>query len=127
MHRWAIIPLFITVSAITVLAQNAPNEGELDTVVDPRLSSLENVLKPLSVATEELRSLETERKQVASEDARVELQKRIDAERARVREYRENFRDVLGGAEAAEYEGVTREPKTLQQQFSDLLQPLFSV
>lgn len=127
MHRWVLVPLYIAFSAALAIAQTTPKSADLDPSVDPRLSSLENVLKPLSGASEELLTLEAELKQAASDEARIEIQKRIDEERARVREYRENFRDVLGGAEAAEYEGVSKEPRTLQQQFSDLLQPLFSV
>ncbi len=116
----------MVVGAALVAAQTAAVEDLSQAEVDPRLSSLRNVLKPLSVATEDLQELEAELNQAATDEARSKIQNRIDAERERVREYRDNFRDALGGAEAAEYEVAEQPNRTLQQQFSDLLRPLFS-
>ncbi len=101
-------------------AENAPPPS----ATELSLSSLKNVIVPLAGANEELDKLRAELKQAATEEAKLGIQVRIDAERERVRQLRGNFRDILGGAEAAEYEGVDSIETTLQTQIGELLQPM---
>ncbi len=42
----------------------------------------------------------------------------------RIRKLRDNFRDILGGAEAAEYEGSSPSNVNLQEQIGELIQPI---
>jgi hypothetical protein len=88
------------------------------------ITPLQNVVRPLAGATEELAKLRAELRQAATEEAKQDIQARIDAERERIRQLRGNFRDILGGAEAAEFEGAAATDTNLQQQISDLIQPM---
>ena len=127
MLRIAAIPLFMLICTSLLVGQASVKEPVVDTTVDPRLSSLKSVMKPLGRASNELDELQNELKEAATAEAKQQIQERIDSERERVRNLRSNFRDVIGGAEAAEYEGADTIQRSLQQQFSDLLQPLFGV
>lgn len=93
-------------------------------LVERNLASLKAVIEPLKGAMGELEKLRRELSQAATPEAKQEIQVRIDSERERVRQLRENFQDILGGSEAVEYEGVVTPDTTLQSQISELLQPI---
>jgi hypothetical protein len=59
-----------------------------------------------------------------SSERRQELADRIEGERERVEQFRSHFRDIVGGAEASAFEEIDEEKVTMQEQFSDLLDPL---
>lgn len=89
------------------------------------ITSLKGVSEPLAGALAELEKLRAELEQAASDDAKRGLQMRIDSESERIRQLRGNFRDILGGAEAAEYEGASVAADVdLKQQISELIQPI---
>lgn len=92
--------------------------------VERNLASLKEIITPLNGTAADLDKLGRELKQAATEEAKQAIQIRIDAERERVRQLRENFQDIVGGAEAAEYVQVVSIDTTLQEQVSDLLQPI---
>lgn len=123
--RW-ILFLTLLMSVFPRLSAADPVPGSPGSAVaaDRSLSSLKNVIVPLTGASEELEKLRAELKQAASEEAKHDIQVRIDAERERVRQLRGNFRDILGGAEAAEYEGADATDTSLQSQISELIQPM---
>ena len=91
-----------------------------------KLSSLKTIAEPLSASLAEIASLQNELEIAPTEDAKQEIQNRIDAERERLKGLRQSFRDIVGGSEAAEYQDVTPESETLQDQVSDLVQPVLS-
>lgn len=107
------------------LPENADPQSR-DAATERNLASLKTIAEPLNSSLSELEILKAEAKQADTEDARKEIQKRIDAERERIEELRENFRSVVGGSEAAEYDEITTERATLQEQISELVQPVLS-
>jgi small-conductance mechanosensitive channel len=109
-----------------MLAAHAQTPAADALPVERNLAALKAVADPLSEAIAEVAALSAELKTADSEERRQELTARLEAERERVRQLRGNFRDIVGGSEAAEYEGqvVEEEGAGLQEQMSDLLQPL---
>lgn len=88
------------------------------------LVSLKTIAEPLEAALAEVQRLQAEQEVAATEDARQELQKRIDAERARIDQLRENIRDIVGGSEAADYADAAEAGTSIQEQISELIQPV---
>ncbi len=91
-----------------------------------KLESLQIIAKPLSTALSEAEKLRAELKTAGSEDAKKGIQSRIDAENQRIAELRENFRSILGGSEAAEYEDTSEKSQGISEQISELIQPVLS-
>ncbi len=121
--RWFFLTvIFILLPHGILSAQTPPVETE----PERSLNSLKTIAVPLDAAVAELQKLGNELDQAASQDAKQEIQKRIDAERERIRQLRENFRSILGGSEAAEYDGASPEGATIQDQISELIQPVLS-
>ncbi len=90
------------------------------------LSSLQTIAEPLSASLADLANLRDALEQAATEDAKEEIQIRIDSERERISQLRENFRSILGGSEAAEYEESNIESASIQDQITELVQPVLS-
>ncbi len=107
----------LSVGSLTAEEQEAP-------AAERSVESLKTIAEPLSTALSELKKLQGELNDAGSEDAKAETQIRIDTERERVRTLRDNFRDILGGSEAAEYEGEAPEGAGIQEQISELVQPV---
>lgn len=91
---------------------------------DRSIVSLKAVVEPLSNSLEEIKRLRKELAKAPTEEAKLEIQRRIDAERNRVTQFRGNISDIVGGAEAAGYEESPPEDTGLQKQISELLQPM---
>ena len=96
--------------------------------VERNLAALKAVADPLSEAIAEQNALSKELKSATSDERKQELTARIEAEKERVKQLRGNFRDIVGGSEAAEYESKADDEKSLglQEQVSEVLQPLVS-
>ncbi len=125
--RWFSFLAYALFSAGLLKAQDAPTEHPPKPQAEERsLESLKTIAKPLSTALTELQKLQAELKQAGTEDAKGEIQSRIDAERERVRNLRGNFRDIVGGSEAAEYDGEPTEGAGIQEQIGELVQPVLS-
>lgn len=89
------------------------------------LVALKGVAEPLAVALADLSRLRAELDQAATDEARRGIQMRIDSENERIRQLRRNFRDILGGAEAAEYDGAAVATEVdLREQIGELIQPI---
>jgi uncharacterized protein YPO0396 len=113
--------LLLCAQAGSLLAQEPAVAGDGNTRT---VASLQSVVEPLGAAINELEKLRKESEQAASAEAKQDIQGRIDAERERVRKLRDNFRDILGGAQAAEYEGSSPSNVNLQEQIGELIQPI---
>lgn len=125
--RWILISALALLPFGTVAAQVSEVESAPKPPATGRsLSSLKTIAEPLSSALSELVKLQDNLKQAATEDAKQEIQDRIDAERERIKQLRENFRDIVGGSEAAEYDGEPAEGSSIQEQISELVQPVLS-
>lgn len=126
--RWLLIPTFILFLLPPAFAQDTPpSPPPPDTTPTARkLDSLQTIADPLAASLENLEKLKSDLAQSATEEAGEEIQARIDEERERIRKLRENFREILGGSEAAEYEEVAIESAGIQEQISELVQPILS-
>lgn len=107
--------------AVEVPAQDVPAGGPTP---DRSLPTLKAVAEPLSTAITELDRLAAELKIATSEERIQELTARIESERERVSQFRNRFRDIVGGAEAHAFEVIEVEKVPLQEQFGELLEPL---
>ncbi len=117
-----IIWLFLLIcGGATVLAAEEP---VIPKSASPRLAPLLAIIEPLENASAELGKLRKGLKTAANDESKQELESRIEAERERIQQLRENFREILGGGEAAEYSGVEAGDISLQSQISELVQPL---
>ncbi len=123
--RWMLLTMILLGAAGHIAAaDSAVVNGNGASALDRSLASLKSVIEPLSGANDELEKLRRELKQAATEEAKQAIQIRIDAERERVRQLRGNFRDILGGVEAADYEGGESAETGMQNQISELIQPV---
>jgi hypothetical protein len=116
--------IFSCIAGNLLAAESPAENGHEAPPLERSLSSLMSVIEPLAGANEELAKLRSELEQAASDDAKQQIQVRIDAERELVRKLRGNFRDIIGGAEAADYESTEETVSGLQDQIRELLQPV---
>ncbi len=93
-------------------------------MVERNLEALNGVADPLAAANREMGRLIAEMNAAATDAAKADLAVMIQVQRERVEKFRGNFLDIVGGAEAAGYDEVKQAERTLQDQFSDLLDPL---
>ena len=127
--RWFPLLACVFLQSLFLNAQEAPADApktpakEL-TQEEKNLNSLQTIAEPLSAALAEFENLKEELEQAATEDGKEEIQTRIDAERERITQLRENFRSILGGSEAAEYEESNIESASIQEQITELIQPV---
>lgn len=125
--RWFLIPAYALLVYGSLHAQDSPAEpSPKPTAAERNLDSLKTIAEPLSAALAELNKQQKEFKAAVTEDAKQEIQNRIDAERDRIKQLRGNFRDIIGGSEAAEYEGDPDAGSSIQDQISELVQPVLS-
>lgn len=116
--RWMVCMLGLF--AVRAMAQTQVEPLPLDR----NLSALKAVAGPLDEALDEVEKLRAELKRADTDERKKELESRIEAERERIRQLRTNFRDIVGGAEAAD-EGIDEAGETdLKQQVNELLQPV---
>lgn len=119
--RWVFLFSCLLVSIGTLAGEDKDTPASESSV-----DSLRTIAEPLATSLSELRKLQDELERAESEDSKGEIRSRIEAERERVGKLRENFRDIVGGSEAAEYEGETAEGTGIQEQISELVQPVLS-
>lgn len=119
--RWIFLFSCLLVSIGTLTGEEKDTSASKSSV-----DSLKTIAEPLATSLSELRKLQAELERADSEDAKGEIRNRIEAERERVGKLRGNFRDIVGGSEAAEYEGETTEGTGIQEQISELVQPVLS-
>ncbi len=89
-----------------------------------RLAALRQVSEPLSDSIGRLDRLRTELKAATDEDQKTALERQIADETLRLDMLRDNFRSILGGAEAAEYENSEEDRMTIEELVVDLLEPI---
>lgn len=93
-------------------------------VVDRNLIALNGVAEPLAAIIKEIDRLNAELASADTDSRKADLSSRILAERKRLEQLRGNFLEIVGGAEAAGYDEVKQAERTIQDQFSDILDPL---
>ncbi len=129
MPRRFVLPSFITLlfSLQVLFAQDTPPESPpVPIAPEQKLASLESISEPLAESLQEINNLQELLAAAETTDAQEEIQARLDAERDRLKTLRKNFRDIVGGSEAVEYQEVTPESGTFQDQLLELAQPILS-
>ncbi|WP_411827722.1 hypothetical protein [Luteolibacter sp. AS25] len=91
-----------------------------------KLDSLRTISEPLADSLEQIEKLRTQLENAPTESSKESIQSTIDKELERISKLRENFQDIVGGAEAAEYQEIDHESASLQDQATELIQPLLS-
>lgn len=126
--RWFLLPCFLLLQSLSLFSQEtpAPEAPAQPKPVEKKLTSLQTIAEPLSESVGLLQELQGQLQQAATDDAKEDIQARIDETRERINGLRENFREILGGSEAAEYEDVTIENAGFQEQITELVQPVLS-
>lgn len=126
--RWILLSALVLLQASLVYSQEAsePEATEAPKPIEKKLDSLQTIAEPLSESVVLLQQLQKQLQNSATEDAKEDIQARIDETRKRISGLRENFREILGGSEAAEYEDSTIETAGFQEQITELVQPVLS-
>ncbi|MGJ8632425.1 MAG: hypothetical protein ACSHX7_00755 [Luteolibacter sp.] len=125
--RWSLLSFLLFLPLSGLLAEETPPKTTPEAISEEeKLATLRVIAKPLTDALADLIVLQRERDSAPSEDTREQIIKRIDDQKLRIEQLRENFRNVVGGAEAAEYDDIITENKSFQEQITELLQPVLS-
>lgn len=111
-----------------ILAQDSPlppvGKPVVAEVSKQRLEALKQVTGPLEESGRELDKLRLRLGELTSQDDRELIEAQIKVEQERLTKLRKNFRDIIGGAEAAEYEGETPQDLSIEQLAIDLVEPI---
>jgi len=125
--RWIYSATCVLLTSGWLLAQDVDQpENSNSADLTEELDSLRALAKPLSDALDVVDELQAELNTAETVGVKEEFQTRIEAEKQRVTQLREYFRDELGGSEAAEFEDVEIQTKGIQEQISELVQPVLS-
>lgn len=92
--------------------------------VAKNLETLRELAPALRNAEAELESLRRAQSGATTEDAKEEASERVDVQRARVGQLRENFRIIASGVEDSAYRGGAERAAELDTGFKELLAPL---
>lgn len=92
--------------------------------VAKNLEMLRSLAPALQTAEEDLAALRADPDPADTEQAKAERAERIDAQRERVRQLRENFRIISSGVEDKAYLSEAEEAASPDSQFQDLLKPV---
>jgi len=113
-------------SALLAAQEVLPETGVQPLAAERSLKSLETIAEPLAAALSQVDKLRATQAAAASADVKQEIQVRIDSERERADQLREDFRSILGGSEAAEYGETSFQSASVQDQITELVQPILS-
>ncbi len=106
---------------------DAPAAGIDPVTVERNLDALELQAALLAEAVEERDSLvERATRDDISRDRRLELEAQADLARERIEQLRGGLNDIIGGAEAAQFEMVEETETTFQEQLGEVARPIFS-
>lgn len=119
MARWQLLVLCAGLFGISNIHANA----QVPPVASTR-PAFDSIVQPLSESVKRSDALRKELANAPAEDARKEIQERLANELERATGFRKNLADIIGGAEAADYNGVSAGNTNLQEQITDLLQPI---
>ncbi len=112
--------------AASVLAQPKPEAMPPPADVAKNLETLQGMIPAVQTAEKELAALRAELAKAPTEEAKKEVTGRVDAQRERLQQLRENFRIVASGVEDKAYLSAAEEEASFDSEFKDLLKPLFS-
>lgn len=91
------------------------------------LETLETLAASLAEAVTEREALLAEKNlPVTGEDREFEIDVQVELMRERIRQLRRGFRDIIGGAEAAEFEDREEVETSIQDQLTEVIKPILS-
>jgi len=114
--------LFFTANAFAQKPKALPPPAD----VTKNLEALQALVPALQTAEKDLAVLRAELAKATTEEAKKEITERVDAQRERVQQLRSNFRIIASGVEDKAYLSAAEEAGTLDNEFKDLLKPLFN-
>jgi len=112
-----------------MFAQESPIQPRVvdGVVVERNLANLEANTASLAEAIAQRDALAAEAgDESLNEDRRAEIQARINLERERIEQIRQNIRDIIGGTEAAYFDQEDEIERTVQEHFGDVINPILS-
>jgi predicted nucleic acid-binding Zn-ribbon protein len=118
--------LALLLLASPALAQKKPDAMPPPADVTKNLETLESLVPAVQTAEKDLAALRAELAKAPTDEAKKEITERVDAHRERLRQLRENFRIVATGVEDKAYLSAAEEEATFDNEFRDLLKPLFN-
>ncbi|QJE94504.1 hypothetical protein [Luteolibacter luteus] len=110
----------------SALAQKKPDAMPPPADVTKNLETLESLVPAVQNAEKDLANLRAELTKAPTDEAKKEITERVDAQRERLQQLRENFRIVATGVEDKSYLSAAEEEATFDNEFKDLLKPLFN-
>lgn len=110
----------------TAFAQKKPKALPPPADVAKNLETLQSLVPAIQNAEKDLAVLREELAKAATEEAKKEVTVRVDAQRERVQQLRANFRIVASGVEEKAYLSAAEEEASFDNEFKDLLKPLFN-
>ena len=95
--------------------------------IERNLATLESLAQSLAQAIEERDMLVEEAgREDISPDRRLEFEAQADLARERIRQLRGGFNDIIGGAEAAEFDTSEEAERSIQDQLGEVIKPILS-
>ncbi len=123
--------LFRILAAFLMLAGAAFAEKKPKALPPPadvakNLETLKALIPAIQNAEKDLATLRDELEKANTDEAKKEITQRVDAQRERVNQLRSNFRIVATGVEDNAYLSAAEEEASFDNEFKDLLKPLFN-
>jgi hypothetical protein len=118
--------LALLLLASPALAQKKPDAMPPPADVAKNLETLESLVPAVQNAEKDLANLRAELAKATTDESKKEITERVDAQRERLRQLRENFRIVATGVEDKAYLSAAEEQASFDNEFKDLLKPLFN-
>ena len=115
--------LAVLLFAGTAIAQQ-PEAMPPPANIAKNLETLRSLVPALQDAQKELEILRSELTKSATDDARAEVIERVDTQRERVKQLRENIRIISSGVEDKAYLSQAEEAASVDNEVKDLLKPL---
>jgi hypothetical protein len=110
----------------TASAQKKPKALPPPADVTKNLETLQGLVPAIQNAEKDLAALRAELAKATTDEAKKEITTRVDAQRERVQQLRANFRIVASGVEEKAYLSAAEEEASFDNEFKDLLKPLFN-
>ena len=107
-------------------AQKKPKALPPPADVVKNLETLQGLIPAIQNAEKDLATLRAELAKAPTDEAKKEITQRVDAQRERVNQLRANFRIVTTGVEDNAYLSAAEEEASFDNEFKDLLKPLFT-
>jgi len=107
-------------------AQKKPKALPPPADVVKNLETLQSLIPAIQNAEKDLAALRAELAKAPTDEAKKEITQRVDAQRERVNQLRANFRIVATGVEDNAYLSAAEEQASFDNEFKDLLKPLFN-